>query len=229
MAIVLMESKFTWWLQLGAVWWGRRCHEGQHWPRQDIPPGPASQPCDKNLKGWILKMFSPTQMTITCLSSMVSSSHEEEQEGKVAWELRNEHLFPQQGHLAIVIVIVYKHWPWIWLSHFMCHTQEFPSHDNDGSSFVTRGPSLWEPSSRHRKKRTLPQSIVWNITAENHCNKSLKDDPVQLFSKPAFQSLRFRKKCNRWNRFLTTQVCFCLLLPPVNCLTREVWPWLSKK
>ena len=30
-------------------------------------------------------------------------------------------------------------------------------------------------------------------SAEYHWNKSLKDDPAQLFSKPAFQSLRFPK------------------------------------
>ena len=145
MAIVLMESKFTWWLQLGAVWWGRRCHEGQRWPGQDIPPGPASQPCDKNLKGWILKMFSPTQMTITCLSSMVSSSHEEEQEERVAWGLRNEHLFPQQGLLVIVSMVACKHWP-LWYYGHISHSK-VPSHDNDDRSFVTRSPPPWEPPS----------------------------------------------------------------------------------
>ena len=30
-------------------------------------------------------------------------------------------------------------------------------------------------------------------SAEYHCNKSLKDDLAQLFSKPTFQSLRFPK------------------------------------
>ena len=80
------------------------------------------------------------------------------------------------------------------------------------------------------KERTrLGLLTLSETSSEYHCNKSLTDDMVLLFSKPAFQSLRFPKKSATGEiDFWRYKPAVCLLLPPVSPFGLE-WTVTVKK